>query len=284
MQRSGPRRAGLVVVSFHTGPALWAALGSALGQAACARLVLVDNGNDGDTLARLRALAAEEPRLRLITGQGNVGFAAGCNLGAAALDTGTVVFMNPDCELPEGALDVLLAALEADPGAWMAAPLLVDAAGAVQPGTPRNALTPATLLGEGLGLHRLAPALFPPLNRHRQAMGGAPFAVPACSGALFAMPKARFDALGGFDEGYFLHVEDLDLCRRVGEAGGRILCLPALRVLHHGSTSRAPAALVEAHKTDGFARYLTKHFGAGPGIRLLIALLRLRQRLRFPRS
>jgi len=273
----------IVVVSFHTGPALWPALRSALDQPDCGRLVVVDNGNDPATLDRLKAMAWNEPRLRLLTGQGNVGFAAACNRGAAAAgDCGLLLFMNPDCELPAGALAALRAALAADPDAWIAAPLLVDEAGRVQAGTPRNALTPASLLGQGLGLHRLSPMLFPPLNRHGEPMGAAPFAVPACSGALFAMPRDRFAAIGGFDEGYFLHVEDLDLCRRVGDAGGRILCLPGLRVLHHGATSRAPAAFVERHKTAGFARYLTRHFGGGIGVRVLVALLWLRFRLRFP--
>lgn len=278
------RSAAVVMVSFHTGPALWAALGSALAEPDCARLVLVDNGNDAETLSRLRRMAAAEPRLHLVTGQGNVGFATACNLGAAAAggDADTIVFMNPDCELPAGALHHLRQALAADPAAWIAAPLLVDETGAVQAGTPRNALTPASIIGQGLGLHRLLPAAFPPLNRHREAMGDAPFAVPACSGALFAIRRDRFAAIGGFDEGFFLHVEDLDLCRRVTAAGGRILCLPALRVLHHGATSRAAAAVVEGHKTAGFARYLTRHFGSGFGIRLLIAAIRLRYRLRFP--
>lgn len=272
-------RAAVVVVTYRTGPPLWRCIASVLAAPEAAQLVVVDNGNDAATVDRLRAMAAAEPRIDLLTGHGNVGFARGCNLGTARTTEPVILFLNPDTELAPPVLPALLAALAADPGAWVAAPLLVDGRGRVQAGTPRNALTPRSMLGEALRLDLVFPKTFPRLNLHRMAMPAAPFAIAACSGAGLAIRRERLQALGGFDEGYFLHVEDLDLCRRIHASGGRILCVPSARVLHCGGTSDAPAVTVEGHKARGFVRYLRRHFGAGlprPALAALIALVWLR--------
>lgn len=276
-------RVAVVVVTYRTGPSLWPAIASALAARETARLIVIDNGNDGATLDRLRAMSAAESRLDLVTGHGNIGFARGCNLGAARTAEPVILFLNPDAELVPPALPVLLAALDADPGAWIAAPVLIDAQGIAQPGTPRNALTPRSMLGEALRLDLLLPKAFPRLNLHRMAMPAAPFAIAACSGACLAIRRDRFQAVGGFDEGYFLHVEDLDLCQRIDAAGGRILCVPSARVLHRGGTSDMSAVAVERHKARGFVRYLRRHFGGElPRVALagLIALVWFRFALR----
>ena len=62
----------------------------------------------------------------------------------------------------------------------------------------------------------------------------------AVSGALMYLSRAGFERLGGFDEGYFLHVEDLDLCRRAEADGGSVIYTPLASALHHGATSDAP--------------------------------------------
>jgi GT2 family glycosyltransferase len=83
------------------------------------------------------------------------------------------------------------------------------------------------------------------------------------SGALMAVRRADFEAIGGFDEGYFLHVEDLDLCRRAEEAGWRVLFQPGPHGVHVRSTSAAEPGVLARHKARGMARYLRK-FARGP--------------------
>jgi hypothetical protein len=83
-------------------------------------------------------------------------------------------------------------------------------------------------------------------------------AIPTISGACFCMRREDFDAVGGFDEGYFLHVEDVDLCWRVRKAGGLVLFQPEAEVIHLGHTSRASPIRVEFHKGVGLARYFRK--------------------------
>jgi N-acetylglucosaminyl-diphospho-decaprenol L-rhamnosyltransferase len=79
------------------------------------------------------------------------------------------------------------------------------------------------------------------------------------SGALMAMAKTSFTKLGGFDPAFFLHVEDIDLCQRTRDAGGRVLFNPRATALHIGATSQVSSWAVERAKTAGFARYFWKN-------------------------
>ena len=87
-------------------------------------------------------------------------------------------------------------------------------------------------------------------------------AVDATSGAVMMLPRALFQAIGGFDEAFFLHAEDLDLCRRVRAAGRRVVVANAVPVVHvQGSSSRARPYFVIWHKHRSLWRYLAKHDG-----------------------
>jgi len=76
------------------------------------------------------------------------------------------------------------------------------------------------------------------------------------------MPRATFDRLGGLDEGYFLHVEDLDFCLRLNRGGGAAFFMPSLSCTHVKGTSGAPALAVERHKLAGFRRFFARHYAA----------------------
>jgi N-acetylglucosaminyl-diphospho-decaprenol L-rhamnosyltransferase len=82
--------------------------------------------------------------------------------------------------------------------------------------------------------------------------------MPTISGACFALRREDFEVLGGFDEGYFLHVEDIDLCWRARQAGGQVLFQPAAEVIHLGHTSLEHPLKVEFHKGVGLSRYFIK--------------------------
>jgi GT2 family glycosyltransferase len=99
-----------------------------------------------------------------------------------------------------------------------------------------------------------------------------PAAVPTISGACFCMRREDFDAVDGFDEKYFLHVEDVDLCWRVRRLGGEVLFHPRAEVVHLGHTSLVNPIRVEFHKGVGLARYFRKR-AVGVGQRLAAWLL-----------
>src|SRR5690606_9961431 len=124
------------------------------------------------------------------------------------------------------------------------------------------------------GLHRLrglGPA-FRNVHREREKLPAGPVPTPVVSGAAVVLRADDFAALGGFDEAYFLLVEDIDLCRRVGEAGGQVMFAPQARVMHHGSTSDASLVRVEWAKSMGFIHYFWK-FGRGAGGKVQAALV-----------
>jgi GT2 family glycosyltransferase len=95
---------------------------------------------------------------------------------------------------------------------------------------------------------------------------------PTISGACFCMRREDFDAVQGFDEKYFLHVEDVDLCWRVREQGGMVLFHPKAEVIHLGHTSQTSPIKVEFHKGVGLARFFRKR-AEGGGQRLLAWVL-----------
>jgi len=95
-------------------------------------------------------------------------------------------------------------------------------------------------------------------------MPDGPVPMDVVSGALFLTDRKGFlETLNGFDEDYFLHVEDIDLCRRAAEAGGAVIYQPGGAALHYGSTSKVPRTFVEKHKAAGMARYFQK-FASSP--------------------
>lgn len=79
--------------------------------------------------------------------------------------------------------------------------------------------------------------------------------MPTISGAMLMTDRASLDQLGGFDEGYFLHVEDIAICRAARVLGGEVIFAPDARALHHGATSDVSSLTVERHKLKSFLRY-----------------------------
>ncbi len=257
----------VVMVSYHTGPVLTRAIASVLAQSEPVELCLVDNGNPPEVIETLRTMAGNDARIRFLTGHGNVGFSRGCNLGARAAQGDHLLFLNPDSVLPP---DTLLKLQKH--GATLKRPYMIGARllgedGHDQRGCRRALLTPGTAFVEALGLFRLFPRLR--LNFNEEKVPAALAPMPAISGAFMYLPREDFFRIDGFDEGYFLHVEDMDLCLRFRRAGGEILFAPDIPVTHIGATSNAPSWFIEKHKARGFVRYFHKNFGGNYPLPLL---------------
>ena len=265
----------VVMVSYRTGDVLFAAIDAVLArdQEGVAELILIDNGNPPEVVAELVRRAEAEPRFTLVGGQGNIGFAQGCNLGARHARSRHLLLLNPDCRLGPGAVPALLAEAAALGDDWMLGCRVLDPDGNDQRGSRRALLTPRTALVETFRLDRLAPRLFRHhrLNHHDHPLPRGTARVPAVSGACMMLPAATFRTVGGMDEGYFLHVDDLDLCLRLHRAGIPVYFAPHVEAVHHAGSSRASPLRVEWHKTRGFLRYFRVHFRTS----LLFSLLGL---------
>jgi len=216
-------------------------------------LIIVDNGNVASARQRLWALAQNENRIRIIQGQGNVGFGRACNYGAKMSKGDYVLFLNPDAILEKGT-----AMRMADCGAalkhpWIVGGNLQTVNGEEQRGARRSALTPMSAVISFTPLHKLP--WFKSIHLEKSPVPEAPVQMPIVSGACLMVDREGFELLGGFDERYFLHVEDIDICRRAKLSGGDVFFVPDAKVMHYGSTSRARIIRVERNKLRGFIRY-----------------------------
>ena len=253
------RTVSVVMVVYMTGQALAKSLDCVLADRAVDELVVVDNGSAPEDEQRLRNLAASNPRVRLLTGQGNVGFAKGANLGARAAKGDRLVFLNPDAFLQPGCVAELVREIDGRPAPCIVGGRVLNVDRTEQRGGRRGDITLVSAL---LSLSRLSQRFSGLKTYEVHWEGETPpdraVAVPTISGACFAMRASDFRSVGGFDEGFFLHVEDVDLCWRVREQGGEVLFHPKAEVIHIGGTSHSSPLKVEFHKGVGLARYFRK--------------------------
>jgi N-acetylglucosaminyl-diphospho-decaprenol L-rhamnosyltransferase len=201
------------------------------------RVFVLDNAS-GDDLA---PLAAAHPDVVFETAERNLGFGAGHNRLAARHDARAVLFLNPDTRFVEPRTVVRL--LEALGGDVVAVgPQLLSAAGTVD---RRDH-------GELHGLRgRLAQAAGDSHWRSRDA----PADVAWVSGAACLVDRAAFDAVGGFDEGFFLFKEEEDLLLRMRRRGGRVRYVPTVRVWHEGGV----VASRDEYMASSMSRFAEKH-------------------------
>ncbi|WP_293677310.1 glycosyltransferase family 2 protein [uncultured Phenylobacterium sp.] len=262
-RRPERRSVSVVMVVYRTGEALEQSLACVLADPLVDEFVIVDNGSSSSEVAHLEGLA-RDPRVVLVQGQGNVGFARGANLGAARARGDALVFLNPDAFLQPGCIAGLVREVEATPGLCLVGGRVLNADRSEQRGARRGDITPRSALLSMSGLARMVPGWRRfEVHWEDQVLPPAPTRTPTISGACFCMRREDFAALGGFDEGYFLHVEDVDLCWRVRQAGGVVLFHPKAEVIHVGGTSRSSPLKVEFHKGVGLARYFRKRAAGG---------------------
>ncbi|MDX1975743.1 MAG: glycosyltransferase [Rickettsiales bacterium] len=237
----------VIMVSYHTGAALFAAVKSVLRQKQLTELIVVDNGNPPDTLARLQQMALSDPRLRILTGHGNIGIAKGYNKAAKDITSEYILFLAPDCLLPPDALTNTIRAMKEYQqaivaGCWLQNPDRREVpTGRAPLPTPRSMLVRASKL----------PAEMP-LDTHE---------VQSVSSAFFCIRKAHLEKLNGFDEAYFLHGSDMDACLRVVRGGGKVICVPRVKVTRMLPGTAEPfSRTIEWHRAKGLMYYFKKHF------------------------
>ena len=243
-----------VVVSHRSASTLDDCLLRLRGAHGVAQIRVVDNASDDATLEIVQRHALADPRLRFIANPDNPGFAVACNQGVAASDAPWLAFVNPDLRVKSDSLARLRALALALPGAALLGADLLGEDG-VRDGAARRRDPD---FGGMIAAMLRAPAS---ASRLDVAMDAAQALQPvdAVSGALMLMPRSLFAAIGGFDEGYRLHAEDLDLCRRARLAGATVAIANDLQVLHvRGVSSRSRPLFVEWHKHRGLWRYFRR--------------------------
>ena len=229
-------------------------------------LIAVDNASPDGTVAVLEDWAGRTEALEVILCESNLGYATAANRAFAAAGERDVLLLNPDVELagPEPVRS-LAAALADRARAGVVAPRLIDADGTVQPTARRLASLPA-MLGSMPRTGAVARPLRGAYERYlAPSYAARPVAVGWVIGAAMLVRRQAFEEVGGFDEGFFLYMEDADLCRRLNAAGWEVAYLPEIRLRHgYARASSAPGASVLASQARrrhfaSLARYWRKH-------------------------
>jgi N-acetylglucosaminyl-diphospho-decaprenol L-rhamnosyltransferase len=258
----------VVIVACNSGLLLEDCVARVLMAERCASLTVYDNASDDGWSQRVAKRFTGDDRFTLIAGARNLGFGSGCNRGAATGSAPWVLFLNPDCLIEQGTLTDLLAVAESNIGVGLLGADVRDAIGHDEPAARRLAPTPLRLVRDNLrGLG------FKGQGVHMRRSADLIQIVDACSGALMLLPRSVFERVGGFDETFFLHGEDLDLCARVRAAGLHVAVANTVRVVHRqGGSSRARPVFVAWHKHFGLGRYLLRHHGGSALQRVLIVM------------
>ena len=252
----------VIIVSYKTGSILIECLQSVFLQKSIKQVILVDNGNSRTLIQQMNALADEEPRLEIITGNGNIGFAKACNLGVRRARSEFILLLNPDSIMEVDTIYKSLKVFHSKPNTSVITVKIENPDGSEQRGARRNLMTPWTCVVEQFRLDRLAPnhPYFKRLNLNEAKPLQHISRVQCISGAFMLMPRAVYNSLGGMDEQYFLHVEDVDFCMRIEKSGGIILFVPNVSVMHKKSSSDVYPGFIEWHKAKSFCTYFNKHF------------------------
>lgn len=247
----------VIMVSYHTGPALFEAIRAVIRDDDIFELIVVDNGNPSEARTRLCQVISRSDKVRLLQGHGNIGFSKACNYGAGFARGDYLLFLNPDTRISLGAARKMADAGEHRDTPWIVGSMLRDVNGREQRGARRRALTPWRAFTTFTGLAKLP--FFDPIPMDALPLPEGPQTVDVVSGACMMMNRASFDEVGGFNERYFLHVEDIDICHEVNKAGGEVIFHPGAVVMHYGSTSRVTRLWLEREKLKGFMIFFWKY-------------------------
>ncbi|MBA0395034.1 glycosyltransferase family 2 protein [Stenotrophomonas maltophilia] len=238
-----------IVVTYQSGSTIDACL-SRLRQAQdVAEIRVIDNGSMDGTLDIVQRHASHDPRVRFVGNPDNPGFAAANNQGVADSHSPWLAFINPDLMVEPDTLAALRSRAEGLGDCLLGVEQVDEQGHADEAVRRRDPDFLMMLRSPGKGSKLAVP------RDPQQALQR----VPALSGALLMMPRALFDCIGGWDAGYRLHAEDLDLCRRAREAGAVVAIANDLQVTHvRGVSSRSRPFFVEWHKHKGLWRYFQK--------------------------
>ncbi len=280
-----PAHLDIITVNWNSGALLRECVASI--PAACAggvrlgRVVVVDNASEDGSTDRL----SNGLPLTVLRNASNRGFAAACNQGAAGSRADYLLFLNPDTRLFPTTLSTVLAFLDdpvnADVG--IAGIRLLDQAGVCQRNCARVP-TPGRLVAHSLGLDRVLPWLFPP-HFMTEWDHGETRPVDQVMGAFLLVRRALFEALGGFDERFFVYFDDVDLCLRARFAGWRVMHYARSEAYHRGGGTTDRIRDVRLfYGLRSRIQFACKHFGAFAAATVTLSALVLEPTARLARA
>jgi hypothetical protein len=257
----------VVIVSWNVKALLERCLRSLLAPAdsngpTCEIIVVDNHSHDGSP----EMVLGRFPTVHLIASDRNLGFGAASNRGVARSSGRYVLLLNPDTEMGSGALKAMVSYMDAHPDVAAVGPKLLFPDGRVQP-SRRRFPTLLTAFLESTILQQWFPRN-PVLARYyvQDSTDDEEQDVDWVIGACLLLRREAWDQVGPLDEGFFMYSEELDWCRRLKSAGGRVVYVPWAVVVHHegqSSTQVVPARYIYFQSSK--VRYFRKHHGPVAG-------------------
>jgi len=242
----------VVVVSYNSATELRACV-EPLSAMDGVNVIVVDSASTDDSVASVADLPITVEALKV-----NRGFAHGCNAGARIGNAPYVLLLNPDAALDEASLGRMVATAEADPSIGAVAPRIQEPDGALDWSQRRFPRLRSTF-AQALFLHRFFP-LAPWTDElvRDAAAYDRPGSPEWASGACLLVRRTALEQLGGLDDGFFMYCEDMDLCRRLRDAGLDIRYDPGAVCIHEGGASAPRSSLLPVLAASRI-RYARKH-------------------------
>ncbi len=225
-------------------------------------IIVVDND---ETKKIQKDLTKQFPLVKYIKSPGNLGYAAGNNLGAKTAKGKYLFILNPDTQILPGSIDKLVKFLEKNKSVAVVAPLLLNHRHKPYPLQGTSILTPL----KGVFALSFINKLFPnnPVSKNYwsnwqdKTKLNQPRQVDVVPGSAFLIRKSIFNKLKGFDENFFLYFEESDLGKRLTDKGYKLFILPQAKIIHHWAAVTPKSSAIKQHFNRSRYYYFKKHYG-----------------------
>ncbi|MBN98651.1 MAG: hypothetical protein CME16_05300 [Gemmatimonadetes bacterium] len=262
----------VIVVNYNSGNLLATCLSSVYQSPVAQEIIVVDNGSidhSSDVIKKNRNLSG----VKLIRNSRNLGFSSAVNMGVSISTKEYLLILNPDCVIRPHALERMVLILEQNSDAGVVGGLVLDFFGAEQAGCRRRDPNLERSIGK-FAKEWIPKIPVPSIDMTHLPLPKSELPVDAISGSFFLVRRRIFDAVGGLDEGYFLHFEDLDFCRKVRESGSLVLFSPRACAFHQkGASGGVTTRKIARYKYLGFKRYFKNYPPDGLLATVLLATL-----------
>jgi len=271
MKNNNDDKVSIVVVNFNSGAYLERCLRSLLCSDISLEICVVDNCSSDSSFEKIQTLKnrieKDTHSLIEIRNEKNLGFSCAVNIGTAATHSDYLLVLNPDCFVHPHTVRLLRDALISSNNAGIVGPLVFNENGTEQVGCRRNEPTLYRSAVKALGLSRW----FNGVDLRYKPIPNEIVRVDAVSGCAMMFRRDRFDKIGGMDERYFLHCEDLDVCRRMRDSGHDVCFVPTVSLFHQqGVSGGASNQLIEHLKHEGMMTYYLEHYGRNKSFAVLL--------------
>jgi GT2 family glycosyltransferase len=205
-------------------------------------VIVVDNASTDDSVSKIKQ---SYPRVTIIVNSKNLGFPAGCNQGLSIASGKYILLLNPDTEIVQDALSILIQFMETHPEVGLCGPLLTYPDGTHQ-SSRRRFPTLSVLFLESTWLEKYAPRRILRHYYQQDIADTITQQVDWVTGSAMMIRHEVWKQVGGLDEGFFMYSEELDWCRRIKASGWHIMYVPQAKVIHHEGKS-SEQVIAERH-------------------------------------